>query len=106
MPRAFWFLPVVMLTLLIAVMAFRLGVSWGRLDESAVIKIYAELYVEDHIASGAAGIARPSDCLAVPGTDAGIWVILRCSPRGQDQQWDYYVNYGGGLAFTNQTPNT
>ncbi|WP_424974010.1 hypothetical protein [Dinoroseobacter sp. S124A] len=109
-PRWLWFLPLGIIVLILAANGVRLGSQRAALDESAVIDHYAAQYLKDHAALDGTGSADLTDCAAVPGTDPGIWVVVRCRPEGAAQGWDYYVRRDGGLAFTgrdrDQRPET
>ncbi|WP_425090639.1 hypothetical protein [Tropicimonas sp. S265A] len=93
-------MPVGILVLIVAANGIRLGLRQANLDESAVISFYAERYLQDHARLEAAGTAALTDCAAVPGSDPGVWVVVRCSPEGGDSSWDYYIRRDGSLAFT------
>lgn len=99
-PRWIWFLPVGILVLIIAANGIRLGMRQANLDEGTVIAYYAEQYLQDHARLQAEGAPELTDCIAVPGTDPGIWLVVRCSPSSSNESWDYYIRRDGGLAFT------
>ncbi|MDU8910533.1 hypothetical protein [Aestuariicoccus sp. MJ-SS9] len=89
--RWIWFAPVALITLLGAVLAFRLGWIRAHLTETDVIEAYAARYL-DRAGAG----ARASDCVAYPAQGQGLWLIVACTdPSGAG--WRYGVNRFGGL---------
>jgi hypothetical protein len=100
MPRWIWFLPIGIVALIVAANGIRLGAQRAALDESTVIDFYAAQYMADHARLEGDGTAALTDCAAVPGSDPGIWVVVRCVPSGGSDSWDYYVKRDGALGFT------
>ena len=64
-------MPVAVLTLVGALLAFRQGWIVAHMTETDVINRYADRYVRDHG-------GRASECHAVPGSRAGVWIEVRC----------------------------
>ncbi len=100
LPRWIWLLPLGVLLLIVAANGVRLGMQRAALDEGTVIAFYADQYLQDHARLDAPGEAALTDCVAVPGTDPGIWIVVRCQARGQSDSFDYYIRSDGALAFT------
>ncbi|MDJ0995482.1 MAG: hypothetical protein QNI90_18030 [Dinoroseobacter sp.] len=99
-PRWIWFLPLGIILLIVAANGVRLGMQRAALDEGAVIAFYANQYLQDHARLETPGQAALTDCIAVPGDDPGIWIVVRCQPSGQPDSFDYYIRRDGALAFT------
>ncbi|WGW02546.1 hypothetical protein [Tropicibacter oceani] len=88
MPRWLWFLPVALVVLLGALMAFRLGWIAANLTESEAIAAYAARFA----AQEGAGVEN-WDCLGRPGE--AVWLVIRCGTAAR--YWEYQVNRFGGL---------
>lgn len=73
MPRWFWWMPLVVLTLVAGLLVYRAGYVTANLSETDVISHYAAIYV----AEGPAG-AKASDCAALPGREDGVWLVINC----------------------------
>lgn len=91
MPRWLWFAPLVVLTVLGGLWAFRLGWIVATITETDVIDAYAARYLET-----AGPDARATDCVARPGLQRGVWLIVSCS--GPGRRVDYPVDRFGRLA--------
>jgi hypothetical protein len=74
MPRWLWWTPLALLTLVAVLLVFRQGWIAAHMTETDVINHYATRYVADHG-------GRISDCVAVPGRAAGIWIEVRCGAK-------------------------
>lgn len=95
--RLIWFAPLILLTGLLAVYGFRLGWIAANITETDVIEARAAEYL-----ASANGDARPSDCVAFPSQDRGIWIIVRCG-GGRDAAitvYEYHVNRFGGVEYS------
>ncbi len=90
MPRWALFLPVGLLTLVLALLFFRLGWIAANLTETDVINTYAARYLQE-----AGPGARVSDCVARPGQGAAVWIVVSC--EGTAGRYSYHVNRFGGL---------
>jgi hypothetical protein len=73
MPRWLWWLPLGVLTLVVALFVFRAGWIVANLSETDVIEHYAAIYVAEE-----GGKATMTDCTAVPGQGAKVWLVIRC----------------------------
>ena len=82
MPRWLWWTPFGLLILGFALIGLRSGWMAARMTETDVINHYAA----DYVANGPAGAAL-SDCVAVPGAVAPIWIVIRC---GQGEMMRQY----------------
>ncbi|MBW4707892.1 hypothetical protein KX928_08850 [Roseobacter sp. YSTF-M11] len=94
MNRWLWWAPLVLLITGLAVWGFRLGWIAATITETDVITTYAKRYLE---AAGPG--AALSDCVAYPGRDRGVWLVVRCGPdpSGSGGRYEYHVNRLGGL---------
>lgn len=92
--RLILIVPLVVVAALLAVVGLRLGYMAATTSETDVITHYSALYV-DRKGTGAA----VTDCFAVPGQGAGIWLVVTCSPggAGDDEIYTFYINRLGGL---------
>lgn len=99
-PRWLWFLPLMALTTALAIWGFRMGYVSAHLTETDAINHYAKRYVQEHAGTGAAF----SDCVAYPGTQPQVWLIVDCGGAQQDgsPRYIYHVNRYGGLVFETQ----
>jgi hypothetical protein len=89
MPRWFWFVPFGLLTLAGALYAFRLGWIAATITETDVINAYALEYLQT-----AGPDARATDCVARPGAQRGVWLVVSC---GEAPRYDYPVDRFGRL---------
>lgn len=105
MPRWIWFAPLGGLTLILALWAFRLGWIAATITETDVITTYAQKYVVDRAEQSGGDNAAITDCIAYPGAQRGVWIVVSCVPNAREdgQRYTYHVNRFGGLAFS-QTP--
>ncbi|WP_299670856.1 hypothetical protein [uncultured Roseobacter sp.] len=90
MPRWLWFAPLALLVAAAAVGAFRWGWIAATITETDVITTYAQRYLTEGGAT-----ARLTDCVAVPGIQPGVWIVVRCS--GPEARFDYPVDRFGRL---------
>ena len=74
MPRWLWWMPLAVLTLIGALLAFRQGWIAAHMTETDVINHIAARYVADH--GGEVG-----DCRAVPGRRSDVWIEVLCGER-------------------------
>jgi len=89
-PWLLW-LPLAVVTLIGAVMVFRLGWIAAHVDEGALLNHYAQLYVAE---TGAE--ASLSDCVGRPGVQSGVRLVVSCTtPRGDKRI--YLIGRFGGL---------
>ncbi|MEL0436002.1 hypothetical protein [Phycobacter sp. K97] len=95
---AYW-IPVILLTLLLAVIGLRYGIQRQGLTETDVITLYAQRYLADHAGSGRPAAAQVTDCFAHPGSGAWSWLVVTCRPKGggAGEIYRYEVNVLGGL---------
>jgi hypothetical protein len=89
MPRWFWFMPFVLLTVASALYAFRLGWIAATITETDVINTYAVQYLRT-----AGPDAQATDCVARPGAQRGVWLVVSC---GEAPRYDYAVDRFGRL---------
>jgi len=97
MTRVIWFAPLIVLTAVLAVYAFRLGWIAANITETDVINARAADYLEE-----AGPAAKPTDCVAFPAQHRGIWIIVRCG-GGEDaasKVYEYHVNRFGGVEYS------
>jgi hypothetical protein len=101
MPRWLWWAPLGLLTLWAAVHFFRMGWIALRMTETDVINSFATRYLESRHRDGTAAGARATDCVAYPGEDRGIWLVISCGPTPYDphRHYEYNVNRFGGLEY-------
>lgn len=93
MPRWLWWAPLGLLLLGVALVGLRAGWRAATITETDVITHYAQQYLKE---AGSAAVL--SDCVATPGKGLpGIWIVVRCRPKGIAQKYEYYVNRLGGL---------
>ncbi len=97
MPRWVWFTPLTLLVFAGAVWAFRWGWIAATITETDVIDHYAQRY----LAEGGPE-ARLTDCTAVPGAQAGVWIVVRCV--GVAARFDYPVDRFGRLVAVPAPP--
>jgi hypothetical protein len=95
---AYW-IPVALLTLLLAVIGLRYGILRQGITETDVITLYAQRYLADHAGSGRPGEPQVTDCSARPGEGGWSWLIVTCRPPGSGAAalYRYEVNVLGGL---------
>lgn len=95
---AYW-IPVILLTLLLAVIGLRYGILRQGIPETDVITLYAQRYLADHAGSGRPGTAQVTDCSARPGQGVWSWLVVTCRPKGgaEGAIYRYEVNALGGL---------
>ncbi|KRS14600.1 hypothetical protein XM53_02525 [Roseovarius atlanticus] len=87
--RAPWFfIPLLALVCLGAVIALLLGGRSVTTTETAVIEAVADRYV----AEAGAGAAR-SDCQATPAQSSGLWLVVTC--EGAAARVEYFVDRFG-----------
>ena len=98
MPRWALWLPVGVLVALAAVLGWRAGWVEANVDESAVIAMYAERYLQDRAAAGT-GPGLASECRARPAPAGQGWLVVICGPMPHDaaRHYTYYVARDGGL---------
>ncbi len=97
MPRWLWWAPVGVLITVFALIGLRLGWIAATITETDVINRFAELYVQTQ-----GGDAALRDCAAISGRDPGIWIVVRCTPQGTDETYEYHVNRLGGFEYSAQ----
>ena len=73
MPRWLWWMPLVLVTVLAGLFAYRAGYVAANLTETDVINHYAARYV----AEGPDG-AKVTDCSAQPGQSEDVWLVVIC----------------------------
>jgi hypothetical protein len=95
--RSIIFIPFIALTCVAAAFAFRLGWTAANLTETDVIEAQAEQYL---ISAGPD--ALPTDCIAFPGQQRGIWIIVRCEMErnAPSTVYEYHVNRFGGVEYS------
>jgi len=71
MPRWLWWTPLAVLTLLAGLLLFRQGWIAAHMTETDVIDHFAARYVAEHG-------GQKSDCVAVPGRSAQVWIEVHC----------------------------
>jgi len=98
MPRWLWFLPVGLLTLVVAYTGVKLGIERAHVTESDVITYYADQYLADHAQVIGAG-ATLTDCVGLPGTVGQVWVEVRCTPPGGEAAFLYGAARSGALLY-------
>ncbi|WP_306132280.1 hypothetical protein [Roseivivax marinus] len=100
MMRALWLLPFGLLVLLAFYLGWRQGYARATLSETEVISAYAERYLADRARDGTAEGASPAQCRALPGEQAGVWLVVVCGPEPHDEarHYTYYVRRSGALA--------
>ncbi len=91
MTRWMWWAPLIGLTALIAIYAFRLGWIAVHLTESDAITTYAAQY------SQATGGAPATDCFAESAEVYGLWLVVRCIDGDSQSLHSYYLNRVGWL---------
>ncbi|MEM1352227.1 MAG: hypothetical protein AAGF27_07770 [Pseudomonadota bacterium] len=101
MPRWVWFLPLGLITVILGLWGFRLGWIYATITETDVIETYAQRYLQNRAGDGTAAGASSTDCVAYPGADRGIWIVVSCGPAPRDlsRHYEYHVNRLGGLEF-------
>ena len=79
-----------------AIYGLRLGWIAANLTETDVIKARAAEYVAAHEG------AKETDCVAFPGSQGGIWIIVRCggTSDGPSKVYEYHVNRFGGTEYS------
>ncbi|MCR8826446.1 hypothetical protein [Pseudosulfitobacter koreensis] len=98
-PWLLW-LPLAVVTLIGAVMVFRLGWISAHVDEGALLNHYAQLYVNE-----TGGAASLSDCVGRPGTQGGVRLVISCTtPQGDTRV--YMIGRFGGLLQPPPAPDT
>lgn len=90
MPRWLWFVPLGALTVLVGLWAFRLGWVAATITETDVVNTYAARYLQT-----AGPDARTTDCVARPGRQRGVWLVVSCA--GSGRRVDYAVDRLGRL---------
>lgn len=76
MPRWLWFAPLVGLTAVLAVGAYKAGVWVMGVSETDAILMAAEQYTQDASENGVA-VNQATDCVARPGQGA-VWITVTC----------------------------
>ena len=97
MPRWMWFVPLGIVGLLVAYNGVKLGLIRAGVTETAVIEHFAAQYLRDHARLVGPG-AAPTDCLAVPGDHAGVWLEVRCTPP-EGAAFLYGVRRDGAMIY-------
>ena len=77
-----------------AVLGLRYGYLAATTSETDMIARYAARYVETRAQAGDQ-TAQLTDCLAYPGAERGIWIVVICGGTGG--RFEYHVNRIGGL---------
>jgi hypothetical protein len=93
MPHWGWFVPLGLVTLVGALLAFRYGWIAATITETDVINAFAQRYVTEDGGED----ARISDCVGLAGQIDGAWITVRCGDF-----W-YHVNAFGSLISTETT---
>lgn len=73
MPRWLWWGPLVVLTFVAGLFVFREGWIRANLSETDVINHFAAQYVAQ-----TGGNAQMTDCMAEPGQQTGVWIVVQC----------------------------
>lgn len=92
MPRWLWWLPLVVLTIIVGLFVFRLGWIRAHLTETDVINHFAARYVVE-----TGGQATVTDCVALPGQQEGVWLVVRCAPPDGGAVQRFPVDRSGRL---------
>ncbi|MCC1492287.1 hypothetical protein [Cognatishimia sp. F0-27] len=94
MPRWVWWTPVALLVVATALLGFRWGWIAATITETDVINAYAQRYLEDRARDGTGAGASVGDCVAYPGEERGVWLVVSCGPTPRDlsRHYAYYVN--------------
>ncbi|SHH26757.1 hypothetical protein [Marivita hallyeonensis] len=90
MPRWAWFVPLGLVTLVGALLAFRYGWIAATITETDVINAYANRY----LTQDGGPEARVGDCVGLAGQVDGAWITVRCGSIS------YHVNRFGALIST------
>jgi len=77
-----------------AVLGLRYGYLAATTSETDMIARYAARYVDARAQAGDR-TAQLTDCLAYPGAEKGIWIVVICGGTGA--RFEYHVNRIGGL---------
>ena len=89
-----WWAPFGVFLVFWAVIGFRYGSKAVGTTETEVINRYAAQYLED-----AGEGAMLTDCMAYPGTELGIWLVISCAPPLREMAFEYNVNRVGRLVY-------
>lgn len=94
MPRWLWWAPFGILVLGTGLLGLRWGWIAAHTTEADVINRYAQKYIEDRTRDGTGQGAEPTDCVAYPGEDPGIWLSVVCGPDPKDlsRSYEYQVD--------------
>ena len=99
MPRWLWWTPVVLVAVLAATMGLRYGYLAAKITETDVINAYAAHYLAERHKQDGAETAKATDCVAYPGADFMVWIVVSCGPTPHDpaRHYEFHVNRLGGL---------
>lgn len=92
-------MPFLLLTLAVGLFYLRLGWIAATLTEGEVIARYAARYVTTLSENHPDEKASQADCLAVPGDERGVWLVIICgdNPCDRARYFEYHVNRVGGF---------
>lgn len=96
MPRWLWWTPLAVLTLVAGLLLFRQGWIRAHLNETDVISHYAALYVAE-----TGGEAKVTDCVARPGGQSDIWLVVRCEQPRSGRVRHFPLDWSGRLIDLN-----
>ena len=93
LPRWVWWLPLGLISVVIALGAFRMGWIAAHMTETDAINTYTARYL-DTVPEG-----RATDCHAEPGGASGHWLVVVCEAPDDGGLHLFHVNRFGGLAL-------
>lgn len=101
MPRWLWWTPLALVAMAGALFSFRMGWIAATTTQMDVINKFAARYLENRLRDGTAEGAKVTDCVAYPGEDRGVWLIISCGPTPPDpvRSYEYHVNRFGNFEY-------
>jgi len=91
-PRWLLWAPVAALVAAGAVLGLKTGIDRAQLSETDAIERAAARYLSE-----AGPDARRTDCAAVPGRSAGVWLRVVCAPGAGAPRFEYALDRRGAI---------
>lgn len=95
-------MPLLLVILFAALLGLRQGLRSSQTTETDIINAYASRYLEARRDAGTGMGAGLTDCVAYPGQEERIWLIVSCGPSPFDaaRHYEYTIGRRGQLLRT------